>query len=105
MTDTRSQALSSLALFAKGIIPSRIGAHDFEPSRTDSIDLQNDLLIIADKADAVFLSYGVRLHEAGIISAHDVRDHFTDVVRNAITGNALFCIEAGIQERINERAA
>lgn len=103
MTDTRTDALKSLKLFAGGIIPSRLMSSDYEPTRSDAVDLQNDLIILARKVDKVILAYGVYLLENGIVSAGDVADHFTDVLENALHGNALYVIESRIEEKIQER--
>ena len=104
MTDKRIDALRSLALFANNLVPSRIMAHDFEPTSNDIYNLQADLLVMAKKFDLFVQATGEYLLDMGIVSGHDVRDHFTQVSENALSGNALYCIEAGITQRIEERS-
>ena len=105
MIDNRIEALRSLELFARGIVPSRMPANDYEPRRQDGIDFQNDLLILTSRVDRVIKAYGDYLLQHGIVSQDDVEKHFTDTLERALVGNALYCIESGIEQRINERAA
>ena len=103
-TDPRTFPLKDLAAFCTGFIPSRIGAGDFEPTRADGRDIQNDLELFARKVDAVVYAYGEYVREFGVISDRDLVDCFEDQLRNALEGNAMYLIEAGIEQRIEERA-
>lgn len=106
MPDQITVMLRRLGAFASALIPHRVDySKGFEPDRNDIRDFQNDLTLLANKVDAVLLAYGEHLHCIGAISEQDMRDHFTGVLLSALDGNAMFCIEAGIEERIQERAA
>ena len=103
MTDPRTHAFKDLAAFCTGFIPSRIGAGDFEPTRADGRDIQQDLELFARKVDAVVYAYGEYVRKFGIVSDRDLVDCFEDQLRTALEGNAMFLIRDGIENRIEER--
>lgn len=105
MTDTRTDALKSLKLFAGAFQPSRMPSHDYEPTRQDAVDLVNDLLVFAKYGDKFIKSVADYCLEMGFITENQVKKYGTDIIENALIGNLLFCIEDGIQKRIDERAA
>src|SRR5262249_42346901 len=100
--DDRKFALQNLALLSQ-MIPSRVSCQDYEPVRSDAYDLVGDVMLIASKVDAVFLQYGLYLRNMGLVSDADVADHFASPCQDAISGNLTFCIERGIESRIEER--
>lgn len=91
-------ALRSLGAFASGIIPSHIRGP--EVTMDDAREIQNDLLLLANKVDAVIEAYGIYLEQNGVLSAGDVRDCFLRQTFGALDGNALYLIESGTQDRI-----
>lgn len=103
MHDDITRKLRSLGDFARNVIPSKLCGPDFEPCRQDAIDGTADLQLLARKVDDVIFQYGLYWRSLGLISAEDLRDHFTDVLSNSINGNATFCLEAGVNDRISER--
>lgn len=95
--------LRTLGLTASAMKPHSIGySTGFEPDRSDIREFQNDLYILAGKVDAVLEEYGKYFESLGIVSKQDVRDHFTNVLHTAITGNATYCIERGIEQRLED---
>lgn len=106
MSDTSdsTHALRCLSLTAGQMKPHTIGyLTGFEPNRDDIRDFQYDFDILAGAVDRVIEARGKELEALGIVSAADVRLHFTNVLRNALDGNALYAIENGIEQRISER--
>ena len=103
MYDDITRKLRSLGEFGRHIIPSKLCGPDFEPTRSDAVDGINDLQLLARKVDDVIFQYGLYWRELGLISADDLRDHFTDTLSKAIDGNATFCLERGVEDRIAER--
>jgi hypothetical protein len=104
-TESITFALRSLGLTASGMKPHSVGyLKGFEPNRADIRDFQNDLYLIAGKVDRVLEEYGAYLQSLGIVSAQDVKDHFTNVLYSAIDGNATFAIDRGITARIEDAA-
>lgn len=97
--DAITQAYRSLAAFANGIIPSRI---DSEPTRNDGKAIIDDLMLLAEKVDAVIEAYGLELERHHVIDDHDLR-HFRAQVSGALEGNATFCIENGVEDCIEAR--
>lgn len=100
MTDQITYALRDLGNFANGIIPSKISGPGLEPTTEDGYNFCKDLQLLAAKVDRVIEAYGEYLESNGVVSNHDVRDCFKDTLLRAIDGNATFCIENGIRERI-----
>lgn len=97
--------LRMLAITANALRPHTLTFQTgYEPDRSDIRPFQDDLYTLAGMVDRVFENYGKHLEALGIVSAQDVKRHFTNVVVNAIEGNALFCIERGIEKRIEDRA-
>lgn len=98
-------ALRGLGLTANGMRPHTVGLNRaFEPIREDIRGFQDDLYLLAGKFDRVLEAYGEYLRSLGIVSERDVKEHFTNIVFRAIDGNATFCIERGIEARLEERA-
>ena len=94
-------ALRALGTFANGIIPSSLGR--FEPTIEDAREFQNDLMLLAEKVDAVIEAYGEYLKFHGVLSQSDVDDCFKRQLAGALQGNATFVLESGIQELIDQR--
>lgn len=102
--DNITHAWRNLAALASGIIPHKIAAPSLEPTMEDARELQNDLLLLARKVDALIEAYGEYCQSNGILSQRDVKDCFKDVLFGALDGNALFLIEDGTRERIEALA-
>lgn len=100
--DAITQAYRALGKFASEIEPARIGAQDFEPTREDGPAIINDLVCLCEKVDAVIAAYGEYLRSHGIVHDHDL-SYFKTQLRDALEGNAFFCISSGIDERIEAR--
>lgn len=94
-------AYRQLENFAAGIIPSRFAAPDYEPTMSEAREVQNDLCMLARHVDGIIHQYGVHCREHGIIAADDLKQ-FTDVLANALDGNALYLISSGVEKRIEE---
>ena len=106
MPDTSDikHALNQLSLTAGQLKPHSIGyLTGFEPNRDDIAEFQNDLVILAGKLDAVIDAYGAYLESLGCIGAVDRRIYFNRPMMDAIEGNALYAIENGIEQRIEDR--
>lgn len=100
MADTSNitNALRSLGAFGNGIIPHRIAGS--EPDMQDAIEFQKELLMLAARVDRVIEAYGEYLNSNGVLSADDVKDCFRNVLHDALDGNALFCIQSGVEDRL-----
>lgn len=92
MTDTRKQALDSLATFCQGIIPTRVASF---PSASDGIELANDLRLLTDRVDRVIAAYGD--YAQSTLGSVDL-DLFKDQLLGTLDGNALYEIEQAAQE-------
>lgn len=98
-------ALRQLSLTAGQMKPHGLSyLTGFEPTRDDIRDFQDDLIIIAGLVDRFIEARGNELVAMGVISELDKRVYFTRVVMDAIEGNALYAIESGIEQRIEDRA-
>lgn len=95
------RAYRNLAALAHTVIPARIGSS--EPNYDDAKAIQDDLLTLANRVDAVVEAYGKYLQAYGLISGAELRTCFTNQLLEALDGNALYCVESGITQRIEER--
>ena len=100
--DAITQAYRALGKFASEIEPAKIGSSDFEPTREDGQEIIHDLVCLCEKVDAVIECYGNYLRSHGIVHDYDL-SYFKTQLRDALEGNAFFCISSGIDERIEER--
>ena len=96
------RAFNALGQFSFDIIPSHIAGPGYEPTMEDAKEFQSDLMLLANRVDAVILAYGNYLQAYGVISSQDVKNLFTDQLLGTLEGNALYAIEAGIEKRIEE---
>lgn len=103
MYDTLTRKLRSLGTYGANIVPSKLCGPDFEPTREDALNGIADLQLLARYVDDALLAHGLYYQSLGLIDECDVRDHFTNVLANAIDGNATFCLERGVENRIEER--
>lgn len=106
MSDTTGtiHALNCLSLVAGQMKPHTVGyLTGFEPVRDDIREFQDELIILAGALDRVIEARGAYLESLGIINAAQRRAYFTNVSMKAIEASALFCIESGIERRIEER--
>lgn len=92
--------LKTLGDFCHGVIPHRIAGPGYEPEMSDARELQNDLMLLARKVDAVISAYGEYCKSNGIVSRGDIEDCFTEVLEGALSGNATYCIESGVEDRL-----
>ena len=97
------RAYNELGALAKNIIPSHIAGPGYEPTRDDAKEFVSDLMILANKVDAVIQAYGNYLQAYGIVTSKDVKRYFTDQLLGTLEGNALFAIEDGVEKRIEDR--
>ena len=106
MSDTNGtiHALKCLSLTAGQMKPHTVGyLTAFEPNFSDIKEFQDELIILAGAVDRVIEARAHYLESLGIISAAERREYFTNVTMHAIEGNALYAIESGIRERIEDR--
>lgn len=81
-----------------------VGAGD----KHDADNLIADLEALAKILDPMFRQFGEYAHNNLGITAKDVDEHFTDVLRSAFEGNGMFAIEeagAAAQAYLNGMAA
>ena len=87
----RNRALLDLANFCTDMIPTELGNW---PGKREGIEYANDLRLLARKVDAVVEAYGMEAQSSLLgISDGDLRDCFTNVMSDAIEGNATHIIE------------
>ena len=103
MYETLITKLRSLGIHGNTFVPSKLCGPDFEPTRDDVAHGTANLQLTALYVDDLILAYGRYWQSLGLIDESDVRDHFTNVLANAIDGNATFCLERGVENRIEER--
>lgn len=105
MTDTAdiTAAFRDLGNFCHGIIPSRVSAHDYEPSRSDALAIINDLLIFARRVDRVLYAYGNYCKDNAMLPDRYLKD-FSNVLLNTLEGNQTFLIESAIEQRLEDYA-
>lgn len=105
--DAITQAYRALGKFASEIEPSRIDGFDFEPTRQGGKDFIYDLVQLCEKVDTLIQACGDYCYSRGVVHQHDLKENFKDQLRGALEGRAFFCIESGIEERIegNREAA
>lgn len=100
--DAIKRALDDLGKFTE-TDPPRIDSYDYEPTRQGGQDFINWLVQFSEKVDRVIKECGDYCYSRGVVREHDLKDNFQDQLRNALDGNAFFCIESGIEERIEDR--